>query len=370
MTIAFERQHLYIIEMLKSHGPYHYQLPASGRHGPTVPHHIQMVQAHHHHEMALRQQQMPPQQQAYPAAYPHPPTSHHPMMVEMQPMPPALEHYSGPEMQLPPRGQTFGDVGYPVSSMDLGLPGSASFKPMSLFYSNHGTENGGVHTPTAAVPQHFYPPSTSSQLPVTSAEHSSPPTTYHQHSSPPNVQLTTASDLPAAISTSYSQPHPVSCGVPQPDPTTSYPTYPASTGHYPVTSTTSDSEQRMVSELITSISESSPPQPPQLPSPPQQQPHSASSVHSNRSPSSLYPSPPNSDTLQHSSEVAHQNGLMTGAYPHASPPSLTPSPEGRDETQNITTIEGLVQQHDYPYGDSYNYGGIRFTQDYSTETTV
>ena len=62
---------------------------------------------------------------------------------------------------------------------------------------------------------------------------------------------------------------------------------------------------------------------------------------------------------------------MAGVYHHASPPSLTPSPEGRDETQhNITTIEGLVQQHDYPsvlYGgaDSYNYGGIRFTQDYS-----
>ena len=61
---------------------------------------------------------------------------------------------------------------------------------------------------------------------------------------------------------------------------------------------------------------------------------------------------------------------MAGAYHHASPPSLTPSPEGRDETQhNITTIEGLVQQHDYPsvlYGgaDSYNYGAIRFTQDY------
>ena len=108
----------------------------------------------------------------------------------------------------------------------------------------------------------------------------------------------------------------------------------------------SDSEQRMVSELITSISDSSPPQQ-QLHSPPQQ-PHSASSVHSNRSPSTLYPSPPDSDRLQHSSEVAQQNGLITGAYPHASPPSLTPSPEGRDETQhNITTIEGLVQQHDY-----------------------
>ena len=118
-------------------------------------------------------------------------------------------------------------------------------------------ECGGPEA-AAAVPQHFYPPSTSSQLPLTSAEHSSPPTTYHQHSSPPNVQLTTTSDLHATISTSYSQPHPGLCGVPQPDPTTSYPTYPASTGHYPVTSTTSDSEHRIVSELITSISTTAP----------------------------------------------------------------------------------------------------------------
>ena len=68
------------------------------------------------------------------------------------------------------------------------------------------------------------------------------------------------------------------------------------------------------------------------------------------------------------------------AYSHASPPSLTPSPEGRDETaqHTITTVpvEGLIQQHDYPSGmyggaDSYNYGGIRFMQDYNnTETTV
>ena len=45
-------------------------------------------------------------------------------------MPPALEHYSGPDMQLPPRGQTFGDLGYPVSStIDLGLPpGSVSYR--------------------------------------------------------------------------------------------------------------------------------------------------------------------------------------------------------------------------------------------------
>ena len=65
------------------------------------------------------------------------------------------------------------------------------------------------------------------------------------------------------------------------------------------------------------------------------------------------------------------------AYAHASPPSLTPSPETRDELarHSITTVEGLVQQHDYPsmmYGgvDSYNYGGIRFAQDYSNETTM
>jgi hypothetical protein len=68
--------------------------------------------------------------------------------------------------------------------------------------------------------------------------------------------------------------------------------------------------------------------------------------------------------------------MATQPYPHARPHSLTPSPEGRDETtqHNITTIEGLVQQHEYPsvlYGgaDSYDYG-IRFAQDYSTETTV
>ena len=305
---------------------------------------------------------------------------------------PALEHYSGPEMQLPPRGQTFGDIGYPVSSaMDLGLPGNPSYsKQMSTphFFSNtlaHATENGGVHTPTGAAPsQSFYPPSTSSQLPSTSAESNfSPPTRsyHHQHSASPPTQLqpTSTPDLPS-ISTSYAtQPHPrtasVSSGVPQPD-SAPYSAYPTSAGHFVVTSTASDSEQRMVSELITSISDSSPPQQQQLYSPPQQ-PHSASSVHSNRSPSALYPSPPNSETIQHSSENPHQNGMPTVLYPHASPPSLTPSPEGRDETapHNITTIEGLVQQHDYPvlYGgaDSYNYGaGIRFAQDYSTETTV
>ena len=182
-----------------------------------------------------------------------------------------------------------------------------------------------------------------------------------------------------------------------------------------VSTTISDSEQRMVSELITSISNDSPPQQnsstmasanstrplqhidietnlpayiptsdtyaptntqqQQLYSPPQQ-PHSASSVHSNRSPSGLYPSPPNADTLQHS-EVAQQNGTAI-AYAHASPPSLTPSPETRDELaqHSITTaVEGLVQQHDYPsvlYGgaDSYNYSGIRFPQEYNSETTV
>ena len=66
------------------------------------------------------------------------------------------------------------------------------------------------------------------------------------------------------------------------------------------------------------------------------------------------------------------------AYSHASPPSLTPSPENRDDvTGHITTVEGVVQQHDYPsmlYGsgaDSYHYGGgIRFVQDYNNETTV
>ena len=66
------------------------------------------------------------------------------------------------------------------------------------------------------------------------------------------------------------------------------------------------------------------------------------------------------------------------AYSHASPPSLTPSPENRDDvTGHITTVEGVVQQHDYPsmlYGsgaDSYHYGGgIRFVQDHNSETTV
>ena len=183
------------------------------------------------------------------------------------------------------------------------------------------------------------------------------------------LQPTSTPDLPS-ITTSYAADR-----VPQPD-STPYSAYPNSAGHFVVTSTASDSEQRMVSELITSISDSSPPQQQQLYSPPQQ-PHSASSVHSNRSPSALYPSQPNSETIQHSSENPHQNGMPTVLYPHASPPSLTPSPEGRDETapHNITTIEGLVQQHDYPvlYGgaDSYNYGAsIRFAQDYSTETTV
>ena len=297
--------------------------------------------------------------------------------------------------------------------MDLGLPGSASFKPAistPIFFSNtmHSvTESSNVHAPAAAP--HFYPPSTSSQLPP-STKHPSPPTTYHQHSSPPTQeQPHSTSDL----AMTYSQP----LAVP-PNPT--YPTYPTSTSHFPVSNTVSDSEQRMVSELITSISNDLPPQqsastlasannatrplqhidietnlpgypatfptsdpyaptstqqpPQQLYSPPQQ-PNSASSVYSNRSPSALYPSPPNSDTLQHS-EVAQQSG-MAMACSHASPPSLTPSPETRDELarHSITTVEGLVQQHDYPsmmYGgvDSYNYGGIRFAQDYSNETTV
>ena len=56
---------------------------------------------------------------------------------------------------------------------------------------------------------------------------------------------------------------------------------------------------------------------------------------------------------QDNSEVAQQNWLMAGAHHHASLPSLTPSPEGQDDTI-ITTIEGLVQQHDYP---SVLYGG-------------
>ena len=187
------------------------------------------------------------------------------------------------------------------------------------FFSNtmaHMTENGGMHTPTAAAPpQPFYPPSTSSQLPPSSAEHFSPPTTsyHHQHSPTQLPQPTSTPDL------SYSQPpHPaVSTGVPHPD-STSYSTYPTSAGHFAVTS---DSEQRMVSELITSISDSSLPQQ-QLYSPPQQ-PHSASS---NQSPSALYPSPPNSETLQQSSEAVQQNGMTTVPYPHASPPSLIHRP--------------------------------------------
>ena len=428
MTIAYERQHHFIMEMLKSHGPYHYQLPASARHGHHVPHHIQMVQQHHH-EMAMRQQMAPQGYQTY--APPH--TSHDPMM-EMQQMTAQLQDQfhtqpGHPEMQLPPRGQTFGDVGYPPSSMDLGLSESTSYKHINtpLFFSNtmqHAAENGGIHTPTT-VQQSFYPPSTSSQLPPSTEQHHSPPTAYHHHqqvtASPPTQlqqQPTTSSDL-VTMST-YNQPHP------QPEPTT-YPSYPASSGHFAVTTTTSDSEQLLVNELITSISNdtssqqalstfasannttlatrplqhididttnlpvypaTSDPYAPtvtnhqqqqQLYSPPQQ-PHSASSVHSNRSPSSLYPSPPNSDTLQHSTDTAHQNGMTAMAYSHASPPSLTPSPEGRDETaqHTITTVpvEGLIQQHDYPSGmyggvDSYNYGGIRFMQDYNnTETTV
>ena len=341
----------------------------------------------------MRQQQMV-SQSAY--AYRHqPPTLHYDMMVEMQPVdhplpPPALEHYSGPKMQLPPQGQTLRDIRYPVSSaMDVGLPGNSySNKQLNKphFLANalaHATENGSVHTPTGAAPsQSFYPPSTSSRLLLTSVESNfSPPTRiyHHHHSASPPTQLqpTSTADLPS-ISTSYAtQPHPctasVSSGVPQPDPTP-YSAYPTSAGHFVVASTASNSEQRMVSELITSILDSSPPQRKQLYSPPQQ-PHSASSFHSSKSPSALYPSPPNSETIQHFSENPHQNGMPMDLYPHASPPSLTPSPEGRDETapHNITTIEGLVQQHDYPvlYGgvDSYNYGAsIRFAQDYSTET--
>ena len=306
MTIAFHRQRLYVIEILKSHGAYHYQLPGSNsHHGPSVAHH----------------------------------------------------------MQLPPQGQTFGDVEYPVSST-----GSVSYrKQMSTphFFSNtmaHTAENGGMHTPTgAAPPQPFYPPSTSSQLPPSSAEHFSPPTTsyHHQHSASPPTQLPQPTSTPDL---SYSQPpHPaVSTGVPHPDSTT-YPTYPTSAGHFAVTSTTSDSEQRMVSELIMSISDSSPPQQ-QLYSPPQQ-PHNASSVHSNRSPSALYPSPPNSETLQQSTEAVQQNGMTTVPYPHASPPSLTQSPESRDEGgQNIATIEGLVQLHEYPalYGGDTVRTGLQY----------
>ena len=413
MTIAYERQHRFIMEMLKSHGPYHYQLPANGRHPHGVPHHIQMVQ--HQNEMVMRQQQGP-------LVHSYPPS--HEMMMEMQqmpgPMPDQFGALHGQEMQ-PPQGQTFGDVRYPVSSaMDLGLPGSASYKHgTDIFFSNtmqHATENGGVHTPNGAPPN-FYPPSTSTQLPP-STEHPSPPTTYAQQTSPPTeLQPNTTSDLTAMT---YTQP--ISGTVP-PNPSANYPSsYPISSSHFVVTNTPSDSEQRMVSELITSISSEAPPhqtssiltnastasavtrplqhldmdsnlpsysaaiptsdpyaatstQQQQLYSPPQQ-PHSAGSAHSNRSPSALYPSPPNSDSLQHS-EVAQQNGMGTMAYSHASPPSLTPSPENRDEVtgHNITTVEGLVQQHDYPsvlYGtgvDSYNYG-VRFVQDYNNETTV
>ena len=115
MAIAFERQHHHIMEMLKTSGPY-YQLPANGRHPHAVPHHIQMV---HHQEMALRQQHAH-------SSIPHD------MMVEMQPMRMADQlgrgrpSHRSPEMQAP-QGQTFGDIDYPVSSsMDLGLPGSAS----------------------------------------------------------------------------------------------------------------------------------------------------------------------------------------------------------------------------------------------------
>ena len=395
------------MEMLKAHGPYHYQLPAHGRHTHAVPHHIQVAQQHH--EMAMQNQV--PQHQATP--FPPPPYPQQ-LMMEMQQLPP-LDHFAAahhghpnhpsPDMQ-PPQGQTFGDLGgYPVSSsMDLGLPGSASYKPANtpVFFSNpvhSAVESTSVQTPTATT-NSFYPPSTSAHLPP-STEHPSPPTTYHQHPSPPTQQQPrTTSDLTMTYN--------------QPPRDSAYPRYPTSTGHIPVSTTISDSEQRMVSELITSISNDSPPQQTsstftsanttrplqhidietnlpayiptsdpytptntqqqQLYSPPQQ-PHSASSVHSNRSPSALYPSPPNSYTLQHS-EVAQQNGTAI-AYAHASPPSLTPSPETRDELarHSITTVEGLVQQHDYPsmlYGgaDSYNYSGIRFPQEYNSETTV
>ena len=290
MAIASERQHLCIIEMLESHVPYHYQLPANGH---SVPHHMQVAQ---HHEMTL------PHQQADPSYSHHPPTSHL--------MPPALEHYPGPEME-PPWWQTFGDVEYPVSSsMELGLSESASYEQMNNMMLQ-ATESTGPYAPTAAD---FYPPSTSSQT------HPYPPSNYLHHLSPLTqlqAQPTTSFDLPD----SYSQPHPATA-------------YPTST----VTYAMGDSEQQMVNELIMSISECSPPQ----------HPNSASSVNSNRSPPGLYPSPPNSDALHHPSEVAQQNGSTMG--PYASLPSLAHSPEGSDEAaqQNITQRESLVQQHRYP----------------------
>ena len=426
MTMAYERQHFDIMEMLKSHGPYHYQLPATGRHTHAVPHHIQMTQ--HHHDMAMRQQM--PQRTSLvqsPNLYQPPPPE---MMMDMQQMPPP-EHFGishhrpshhSPEMQS--HGQTFGDLGYPTSSaMNLGLSGSGSFnppeysKPVNTFFSNtmHSVAaSTGAHTMAVAQP-YYTPPSSTSQLPQ-STDHPSPPTTYHQHPSPPapNVLQNQQPQQPPHTTTDLTLPY----SQPLPMTNPSFSTYSSTANQYPAT--TSDSEQMMVNELITSISNNtqvqqssatlanagsitrplqhldvetnlpayagtvptSDPYAPtttqqqQLYSPPQQ-PHSAGSTHSNRSPSALYPSPPNSDTLQHS-EAAQQSGLTMG-YAHASPPSLTPSPETRDELtrQSITTVEGLVQQHDYPsmmYGgaDFCNYySGVRFAQDsHNNETTV
>ena len=222
MTIAFERRHFYIIEILKSHRPYHYQLPGSnGRHGPSVAHHIQLAQQQQ--EMVLRQQQQMASQQGY--AFPHPPTSHHEMMVEMQSMPPALEHYSRPDMQLPPREQTFGDLGYPVSStIDLGLPpGSVSYrKQMSTphFFSNtmaHMTENGGMLLPPH--PSHSTlpppPPNSHRALPSTSLR----PLPVTTTSTLPLLQLSCLNRPPRLISPTPShrtQPSPP--GYPTPTP--------------------------------------------------------------------------------------------------------------------------------------------------------
>ena len=97
-------------------------------------------------------------------------------------------------------------------------------------------------SPEMQAPQGQLPPST---------EHPSPPTTYHQHPSPPTQPPHTTSDLPMT----YSQPLAAPPGSAYPSYSTS-----ATANHFPVSSTISDSEQRMVSELITSISNDLPPQ--------------------------------------------------------------------------------------------------------------
>ena len=440
MHIAFERQHMAIVEMLKSHGPYHYQLPPNTR--MPVGHSARLQMPLHHPEMTLHHQQH--QRPTVHMEQQYPPVG---MMMEMQSMPPESynpaagyhqprQNHHSPEMvsTATPHGQTFGDLGYPPHHSVMNNSSNMVqmqrqqqrqqqeqySKPLTapIYLSNPISSSA----PLTSARTHLsagQPYLSTSQLPP-STELSSPPITYTQHSStstqalhPPQQPPRLASDV--SIMT-YEQLPPAFSDA-------SFPTYPT-TSDYPTSTTMSQTEQMMVNDLITSMAEDVPPHstsnsfasPPvavgntrplqhlseptlpaygcsatpapdaytttsaqtqqQIYSPPQ--PHSASSVNSNRSPSTLYPSPPNSDTLQYS-DLPQQTG-QTVVYGHgASPPSLTPSPETREDghRNSIATIEGLVQQHDYPnlfnYGvDSFNYSsGIRLAQDsYNNETTV